>query len=87
MGQQPAVQPAQLARCQVAQDRAAFQPALSVVRPEAAPKLITPFAVKRDIIAGLGVEELVVIPFDDDFALLVLAYITRSPRYLATWPP
>src|SRR3954451_22229329 len=40
---------------------------LSVVRPEAAPKLITPFAVKRDIIAGLGVEELVVIPFDDDF--------------------
>lgn len=40
---------------------------LSVVRPEAAPKLITPFDVKRDIIAGLGVEELVVIPFDDDF--------------------
>ena len=40
---------------------------LSVVRPEAAPKLITPFNVKRDIIAGLGVEELVVIPFDEDF--------------------
>ncbi len=40
---------------------------LSVVRPEAAPKLITPFTVKRDIIAGLGVDELVVIPFDDDF--------------------
>jgi riboflavin kinase/FMN adenylyltransferase len=40
---------------------------LSVVRPEAAPKLLTPFTVKRDIIAGLGVEELVVIPFDDDF--------------------
>jgi riboflavin kinase/FMN adenylyltransferase len=40
---------------------------LSVVRPEAAPKLITPFTVKRDIIAGLGVQELVVIPFDDDF--------------------
>lgn len=40
---------------------------LSVVRPEAAPKLITPFSVKRDIIGGLGVEELVVIPFDDDF--------------------
>jgi riboflavin kinase/FMN adenylyltransferase len=40
---------------------------LSVVRPEAAPKLITPFTVKRDIIAGLGVEELVVIPFDEDF--------------------
>jgi riboflavin kinase / FMN adenylyltransferase len=40
---------------------------LSVVRPEAAPKLLTPFNVKRDIIAGLGVAELVVIPFDDDF--------------------
>jgi riboflavin kinase/FMN adenylyltransferase len=40
---------------------------LSVVRPEAAPKLITPFTVKRDIIAGLGVHELVVIPFDEDF--------------------
>jgi riboflavin kinase/FMN adenylyltransferase len=40
---------------------------LSVVRPEAAPKLLQPFSVKRDIIAGLGVEELVVIPFDDDF--------------------
>jgi riboflavin kinase/FMN adenylyltransferase len=40
---------------------------LSVVRPEAAPKLLTPFNVKRDIIAGLGVDELVVIPFDDDF--------------------
>src|SRR5215217_5739922 len=40
---------------------------LSVVRPEAAPKLITPFTVKRDIIAGLGVKELVVIPFNDEF--------------------
>jgi riboflavin kinase/FMN adenylyltransferase len=40
---------------------------LSVVRPEAAPRLLTPFTVKRDIIAGLGVEELVVIPFDEDF--------------------
>ena len=40
---------------------------LSVVRPEAAPKLLTPFTVKRDIIAGLGVEDLVVIPFDDEF--------------------
>jgi len=39
---------------------------LSVVRPEAAPKLLTTFAVKRDIIAGLGVQELVVIPFDEE---------------------
>jgi riboflavin kinase/FMN adenylyltransferase len=41
---------------------------LSVIRPEATPKLLTPFSVKRDLIAGLGVEELVVIPFDGDFA-------------------
>jgi riboflavin kinase/FMN adenylyltransferase len=40
---------------------------LSVVRPEAAPKLLMPFSVKRDIIAGLGVDELVVIPFDAEF--------------------
>src|SRR5918997_414370 len=41
---------------------------ISVIRPEAAPKLLMPFEVKRDLIAGLGVEELVVIPFDRDFA-------------------
>jgi riboflavin kinase/FMN adenylyltransferase len=41
---------------------------MSVIRPEATPKLLTPFTVKRDLIAGLGVEELVVIPFDADFA-------------------
>ena len=41
---------------------------MSVIRPEATPRLVTPFAVKRDLIAGLGVEELVVIPFDHDFA-------------------
>jgi riboflavin kinase / FMN adenylyltransferase len=41
---------------------------LSVIRPEATPKLISPFAVKRDLIAGLGVKELVIIPFDGSFA-------------------
>ncbi len=46
-----------------------FEPhPMSVIRPEAAPKLLTSPAVKRDLIAGLGVEELVVIPFDEDFA-------------------
>jgi len=40
----------------------------AVVAPEAAPKLITPLPVKADIIAGLGVRELVVIPFDAAFA-------------------
>jgi riboflavin kinase / FMN adenylyltransferase len=41
---------------------------MSVIRPEAAPKLLTPFPVKRDLIAGLGVKELVVIPFDHSFS-------------------
>ena len=41
---------------------------MSVIRPEAAPKLISTFPVKRDVIEGLGVEELVVIPFDRSFA-------------------
>src|SRR3954451_13862412 len=46
-----------------------FEPhPLAVLHPEALPKLITPLSVKRDLIAGLGVEELVVIPFDRDFA-------------------
>jgi riboflavin kinase / FMN adenylyltransferase len=45
-----------------------FEPhPLSVIHPEAAPKLIMPFEVKRDVIEGLGVKELVVIPFDADF--------------------
>lgn len=41
---------------------------LEVLHPAALPKLIMPFSVKRDVIDGLGVEELVVIPFDADFA-------------------
>ncbi|MDP9277683.1 MAG: riboflavin biosynthesis protein RibF, partial [Actinomycetota bacterium] len=41
---------------------------LEILHPPAAPKLIMPFRVKRDVIDGLGVSELVVIPFDDDFA-------------------
>ena len=41
---------------------------LSVLHPEATPKLISTFPVKRDLIAGLGVEELVVIPFDRGFS-------------------
>ena len=46
-----------------------FQPhPLQVIHPEAAPKLIMPFGVKRDVIEGLGVEEIVVIPFDREFA-------------------
>jgi riboflavin kinase / FMN adenylyltransferase len=46
-----------------------FEPhPLAVLHPAALPKLITPFEVKRDVIAGLGVRELVVIPFDREFA-------------------
>ena len=46
-----------------------FEPhPLTVIHPEAAPKLIMPFKVKRDVIDGLGVEELVVIPFDKEFS-------------------
>ncbi len=40
----------------------------AVVAPAAAPKLITPLAVKADLVGSLGVEELVVIPFDGSFA-------------------
>jgi len=41
---------------------------LEILHPPAAPKLIMPFKVKRDVIDGLGVEELVVIPFDKEFS-------------------
>ena len=46
-----------------------FEPhPLSIIHPEAAPKLIMPFDIKRDVIEGLGVDELVVIHFDEDFS-------------------
>jgi riboflavin kinase/FMN adenylyltransferase len=41
---------------------------VAVVRPDAAPKLLTRFDRKAELIEGLGVEELVVIPFDREFA-------------------
>jgi riboflavin kinase/FMN adenylyltransferase len=41
---------------------------LEIIHPTALPKLIMPFGVKRDVIEGLGVDELVVIPFDQEFA-------------------
>ncbi|MSO41589.1 MAG: bifunctional riboflavin kinase/FAD synthetase [Solirubrobacterales bacterium] len=43
---------------------------LSVIHPEAEPKLIMPFNVKRDMIEGLGVKELVVIPFNREFSAI-----------------
>jgi len=39
-----------------------------VVAPDAAPKLLTSIDVKTDLIAGLGVREMVVIPFDRSFS-------------------
>ncbi len=48
-----------------------FEPhPLEILHPAALPKLIMPFSVKRDVIEGLGVRELVVVPFDRDFATL-----------------
>jgi riboflavin kinase/FMN adenylyltransferase len=48
-----------------------FEPhPLSILHPDAAPKLIMPFEIKRDVIEGLGVEELVVIPFDQSFSTI-----------------
>jgi riboflavin kinase/FMN adenylyltransferase len=40
----------------------------TVVAPDSAPKLLTSLAIKADLIASLGVRELVVIPFDGSFA-------------------
>lgn len=48
-----------------------FEPhPLRVVRPEAAPRLLTSLEVKAELVASLGVSELVVIPFDGAFAAL-----------------
>ena len=41
---------------------------IAVIHPEAMPKLLSPFPIKRDLIAGLGVAELVIIPFDRSFS-------------------
>src|ERR1700742_4664720 len=40
----------------------------TVIAPESAPKLLTTLERKADLIAGLGVEELIVVPFDGTFA-------------------
>ena len=48
-----------------------FEPhPLRVIHPEAAPKLIMSFEIKRDVIEGLGVSELVVVPFDHGFSTI-----------------
>ncbi len=46
-----------------------FEPhPIAVVSPDAAPRLLTDTRRKSDLLAALGVEELVVIPFDREFA-------------------
>jgi riboflavin kinase/FMN adenylyltransferase len=48
-----------------------FEPhPLRVLHPDATPKLIMPFSIKRDVIEGLRVQELVVIPFDREFSTI-----------------
>ncbi len=42
---------------------------VSVVAPQHTPKLLTSLSRKAELIASLGVEELIVIPFDADFAM------------------
>jgi riboflavin kinase / FMN adenylyltransferase len=51
-----------------------FEPhPLSIVAPARAPRLITPLEVKAELVESLGVSELVVITFDEEFS-------ARSPR-------
>ena len=59
-----------------------FEPhPLQVVRPEAAPKLLTSLEAKAELVAALGVQELVVIPFDEGFAhQSPQAFIDRGAR-------
>jgi riboflavin kinase/FMN adenylyltransferase len=46
-----------------------FEPhPLEVLHPDNAPKLINSIEVKRDVLEGMGVEELVVIHFDEEFS-------------------
>ena len=40
----------------------------SVLAPDRAPRRLTPLPVKADLIAGLGVQELIVVPFDAEYA-------------------
>lgn len=45
-----------------------FEPhPLEILAPDSAPKLLMPFEVKRDVLEGIGVKELIVIPFDREF--------------------
>jgi riboflavin kinase/FMN adenylyltransferase len=46
-----------------------FEPhPIAVIKPEAAPRLLTDTRRKAQLLAALGVEELVIVPFDQEFA-------------------
>ena len=48
-----------------------FEPhPLSVIAPSRAPRLLTTLERKAELVAGLGVSELIVIPFDEEFGQL-----------------
>jgi riboflavin kinase/FMN adenylyltransferase len=48
-----------------------FEPhPLSVIAPARAPRLLTTLERKAELVESLGVQELVVVPFDEDFALV-----------------
>src|ERR1700759_4122485 len=48
-----------------------FEPhPLSVIAPARAPRLLTTLERKAELFESLGVQELVVVPFDEDFALV-----------------
>jgi riboflavin kinase / FMN adenylyltransferase len=63
-----------------------FEPhPLEILHPEAAPKLIMPFEIKRDVIEGLGVDELVVIPFDEEFTRIEAEDFVRGVLIDGLW--
>lgn len=43
---------------------------LSVIAPEHCPPILTPLNIKTDLVEELGVDEMLVIPFDDEFSQL-----------------
>jgi len=46
-----------------------FEPhPMTVLKPQAAPKLLTSLELKAELMAGLGVEEMVIVSFDEQFA-------------------
>jgi riboflavin kinase/FMN adenylyltransferase len=43
---------------------------LSVIAPDKCPPILTPLNIKTDLVGDLGVDELLIIPFDDEFSQL-----------------